>query len=131
MTNEGAEETKKIEMKEDVLKDFESKASITVPPVRKVEEEVPMGLNAKITIPENIGQGATAAWQAISKGVTGINTQVKKEEALEDNVVDGNSLPVDVEGRLPFFLLDAHEEAFGANPGTLYLFGKVCTYAVY
>ena len=36
-------------------------------------------------------------------------------------MVDG-SLPLE-DGKLPFFLLDAHEEQ--GTPGTLYLFGKV------
>ena len=35
---------------------------------------------------------------------------------------DDGSLPVDGEGTLPFYMLDAHEE-MGA-PGTVYLFGK-------
>jgi DNA polymerase alpha subunit A len=42
---------------------------------------------------------------------------------------DGNSLPLDAEGRLPFFLIDAHEEPYEANPGTIYMFGKVCVHA--
>ena len=36
---------------------------------------------------------------------------------------DDGSLPVDGQGQLPFFLLDAHEEA--STPGLVYLFGKV------
>lgn len=36
---------------------------------------------------------------------------------------DDGSLPLDSQGQLPFFLLDAHEEI--ATPGTVYLFGKV------
>ena len=37
--------------------------------------------------------------------------------------VDDGSLPVDGGGALPFFFLDAHEEA--ASPDRLFLFGKV------
>ena len=29
------------------------------------------------------------------------------------------------DGALPFYILDAYEEPFGANSGTVYLFGKV------
>jgi hypothetical protein len=38
---------------------------------------------------------------------------------------DDGSLPLDSQGQLPFFLLDAHEEA--SSPGLVYLFGKVNT----
>ncbi len=38
---------------------------------------------------------------------------------------DDGSLPLDSQGQLPFFLLDAHEEA--STPGLVYLFGKVTT----
>ena len=36
---------------------------------------------------------------------------------------DDGSLPLDGQGQLPFYLVDAHEEH--SNPGCLYLFGKV------
>ena len=36
---------------------------------------------------------------------------------------DDGSLPLDGQGQLPFYLVDAHEEH--SNPGSLYLFGKV------
>ena len=36
---------------------------------------------------------------------------------------DDGSLPLDSQGQLPFFLLDAHDEI--ATPGLVYLFGKV------
>jgi DNA polymerase alpha subunit A len=29
------------------------------------------------------------------------------------------------DGALPFYILDAYEEPFGVNSGTVYLFGKV------
>lgn len=46
----------------------------------------------------------------------------EEEEAKEEWVDDG-SLPLVDNTELPFFLLDAHEEA--ATPGLIYLFGKV------
>lgn len=104
------------------------------PMVEKPEkEQMPLVLNAKITKVEDHGKGATAAWHAISKSTTGNKTAIdtRKEEVLKDNVVlDGNSLPVNAEGRLNFYLIDAHEEPYGANPGTLYLFGKVCAWTL-
>ena len=42
---------------------------------------------------------------------------------------DDGSLPLDGQGQLPFFLLDAHEEA--STPGLVYLFGKVTTLMLY
>lgn len=45
------------------------------------------------------------------------------ETQVEAVWTDDGSLPLDSQGQLPFFLLDAHEEA--ATPGLVYLFGKV------
>jgi phage-related tail fiber protein len=94
------------------------------------KEETLTGLNAKITPVVDTGKGATAAWQTISKGVTKQRTDkksMKGDEGVNKAAVtaDANSLPLDDSGRLSFFLIDAHEEAFGASPGSLYLFGKV------
>ncbi len=41
---------------------------------------------------------------------------------------DDGSLPLDGQGQLPFFLLDAHEET--STPGLVYLFGKVSTHCL-
>ncbi len=46
---------------------------------------------------------------------------VKEEPAAE--WVDDGSLPLDGEGNLPFYFLDAHEEP--SQPGVVHLFGKV------
>lgn len=46
----------------------------------------------------------------------------EQEEEAEGWVDDG-SLPLDKEGALPFYFLDAHEEY--KSPDTVYLFGKV------
>ncbi|KAL3140237.1 hypothetical protein ABBQ38_004511 [Trebouxia sp. C0009 RCD-2024] len=45
------------------------------------------------------------------------------EAQIEAVWTDDGSLPLDSQGQLPFFLLDAHEET--ATPGLVYLFGKV------
>lgn len=47
------------------------------------------------------------------------------EAQIEAVWTDDGSLPLDSQGQLPFFLLDAHEET--ATPGLVYLFGKVST----
>ncbi|KAL6580134.1 hypothetical protein OROMI_008158 [Orobanche minor] len=38
---------------------------------------------------------------------------------------------VESDGSLPFYMLDAHEEIYGANAGNVYLFGKVKSGAAY
>ena len=40
---------------------------------------------------------------------------------------DDGTLPLDGQEQLPFFFIDAHEEH--ANPGVVYLFGKVQLFA--
>ncbi|KAL3153857.1 hypothetical protein ABBQ32_013429 [Trebouxia sp. C0010 RCD-2024] len=45
------------------------------------------------------------------------------EAQVETVWTDDGSLPLDSQGQMPFFLLDAHEET--ATPGLVYLFGKV------
>lgn len=58
--------------------------------------------------------------QSVPRAEGGEAADGKPEEAKE--WVDDGSLPLEDGDKLPFFLLDAHEEL--ANPGTLYLFGK-------
>ncbi|EFJ15342.1 hypothetical protein SELMODRAFT_234261 [Selaginella moellendorffii] len=55
---------------------------------------------------------------------TSKNERIK---AAEDSSGLGEmpALPADEMGNLSFFFLDAYEEAFGANAGTVFLFGKV------
>ncbi|PNX75187.1 DNA polymerase alpha catalytic subunit-like protein, partial [Trifolium pratense] len=64
---------------------------------------------------------ATVGWQAARSGAGG---------GGEINVADSNNqqhseFNLETEGSLPFYILDAYEEYYGANMGTLYLFGKV------
>ena len=47
-----------------------------------------------------------------------------EEMAEEAEWKDDGSMPLNKEGGLPFYFLDAHEEANA--PHTVYLFGKVC-----
>lgn len=61
---------------------------------------------------------------AVQQGAVTAGEDAPGAEAQEEAVwTDDGSLPLDSQGQLPFFLLDAHEEA--ATPGLVYLFGKV------
>ncbi|CAK9177541.1 unnamed protein product [Ilex paraguariensis] len=79
-------------------------------------------LNAKIEEEKDLALSATAGWQAVrSMGNGGIDCN-----GAEVNPTDEKSdFELDSDGSLPFYILDAHEEFYGANPGNLYLFGKV------
>ncbi|XP_057454382.1 DNA polymerase alpha catalytic subunit-like [Lotus japonicus] len=113
-SNEGLSEDK-------VVKDIEMEEK---PALKK---EV-FTLNAKISREEDPTlSAATAGWQAAKRSTGGggeINGAVSK---------DGLSAEFNLEadGSLPFFILDAHEEYYGANMGTVYLFGKVKTGDLY
>lgn len=104
-----------VEKKVDVL---EAK----IEPVMKKEEG--FTLNAKINEEKDPALSATAGWQAVRGGgaedVGGaivVNNCLNNEESLD--------FDLDSDGSLPFYILDAHEEFYGANMGTVYLFGKV------
>eukprot|EP00850_Spirogloea_muscicola_P024907 SM001741S03160 [mRNA] locus=s1741:84:1838:- [translate_table: standard] len=98
-------------------------------------------LNARTSLPGQ-AETASAGWQAAMKAsaaaaVVGQETKGLPQVAaagFDDDPasIKGNAaLPLDAGGSLPFFLLDAHEEAAFAGgggsgtPGTVYLFGKV------
>nr|BAA24573.1 DNA polymerase alpha catalytic subunit [Oryza sativa] len=67
---------------------------------------------------------ATAGWMKICRdgdnaggeGTVAANSNTGVDESSEFELKDG---------ALPFYILDAYEEPFGANSGTVYLFGKV------
>jgi len=80
-------------------------------------------LNALIGC-ENSSAKATADWQAVWQGG---DEKVAKFGETDDRLTseDVNDLPLESDGALLFYLIDAYEEAYGAHPGTIYLFGKV------
>ncbi|GJN17047.1 hypothetical protein PR202_gb04085 [Eleusine coracana subsp. coracana] len=83
-------------------------------------------LNAKIKT-EDIRNGdvtsATAGWMKIcSDGSNGEGEGGMASDYIAD--VNESSEFELKDGALPFYILDAYEEPFGANSGTIYLFGK-------
>ncbi|KAH6838068.1 DNA-directed DNA polymerase [Perilla frutescens var. hirtella] len=92
---------------------------------KEVEKKV-HSLNAKIEDPKDPALSASLGWQAVSAGLVdckgpvfgpGENQATSSEEKLD--------FEVESDGSLPYYILDAHEEIFGANAGNIYLFGKV------
>jgi DNA polymerase alpha subunit A len=84
-------------------------------------------LNAKIKAEGSMNSdvsSATAGWMKICGD--GENAVGAGEVAVDGHVdVDERSEFELKDGALPFYILDAYEEPFGVNSGTVYLFGKV------
>ncbi|XP_028549547.1 DNA polymerase alpha catalytic subunit isoform X1 [Dendrobium catenatum] len=80
-------------------------------------------LNAKIKKEnENATASASAGWKAVcSEEGYGGGLQVE----LNGNLDEKSDFELDSDNSLPFYIIDAHEESYGANMGILYLFGKV------
>ncbi|PRQ48366.1 putative DNA-directed DNA polymerase [Rosa chinensis] len=56
-------------------------------------------------------------------GLTGGSGYV---EVKSDSISEGSSdFDLESDGSQPFYMLDAYEEFYGPNMGTVYLFGKV------
>ena len=84
-----------------------------------VKKEPVSTLNAKISNERDPALSATAEWQAVrSEGSGSVNSAAEMAE-------EKSEFDTDTDGSLPFYIVDAHEELFGANMGTVYLFGKV------
>ncbi|KAL4183613.1 hypothetical protein AMTRI_Chr11g99120 [Amborella trichopoda] len=82
-------------------------------------------LNAKVNIESNSMPTATAGWQAVSQGEKVNGGQNGEVSELPVNYEEKTEFSLDPDGSLPFYIIDAYEEIYGANVGTLYLFGKV------
>ncbi|KAL2520250.1 DNA polymerase alpha catalytic subunit [Forsythia ovata] len=86
------------------------------------EEKKVYSLNAKIEEAKDLGLSATLGWQVVrSAGENGPAVGETQSSSSEEK----SDFEVDSKGSLPFYILDAHEEIYGANAGNLYLFGKV------
>ncbi|GMY11780.1 DNA polymerase alpha catalytic subunit [Fagus crenata] len=83
-------------------------------------------LNAKIKKESDPALSATAGWQAVRSGGNGsIGGGVAKEVSNGSSCEESPDFDLDSDGSLPFYIIDAHEEFYGANTGNVYLFGKV------
>ncbi|GMN30176.1 hypothetical protein TIFTF001_002720 [Ficus carica] len=90
-----------------------------------VKKEEVFTLNAKISKEEkDPAFSATAGWKAVRNGGTG-DTGGAVEVNNGSNSEEVSDFDLDSDKSLPFYILDAHEEFYGTNMGTLYLFGKV------
>nr|KYP66832.1 DNA polymerase alpha catalytic subunit [Cajanus cajan] len=103
--------------------------------VKNVEIEVKTGakkevfsLNAKVKDEEDPALSATAGWKEAINGAGGVNAADSKD-ALQNQ--QQSEFDLEEDGSLPFYILDAYEEFYGENRGTLYLFGKVKTGCFY
>lgn len=86
----------------------------------KEEEKKVFSLNAKTDEVKDPALSATVGWQAVkSAGIDDCNGSGPKGE-------DKLDFEVESDGSLPFYMLDAYEEIYGANSGNVYIFGKVC-----
>ncbi|XP_050380225.1 DNA polymerase alpha catalytic subunit isoform X2 [Argentina anserina] len=87
-----------------------------------VKKEEVFTLNAKIKEAEDPALSATAGWKAaMTSGGSGHNVEVNSDSISERS----SDFDLESDGSLPFYMLDAHEEFYGPNMGTVYLFGKV------
>ncbi|KAA8547110.1 hypothetical protein F0562_003539 [Nyssa sinensis] len=90
-----------------------------------VKQEEVYTLNAKIKEERDPALSATAGWKAVRSAENGTIGCDGVEVNPLFNCEEKPDFMVDSEGSLPFYILDAHEEFYGANMGNLYLFGKV------
>ncbi|XP_061341474.1 DNA polymerase alpha catalytic subunit [Gastrolobium bilobum] len=104
-------------VEEEVVKDIEIEAK----PAMKKEV---FTLNAKVEQEEDPALCATAGWQAAKSCAGGGEINVADSRDASNNQQQ-SEFNLEADGSLPFYILDAHEEFYGANMGTLYLFGKV------
>ncbi|XP_024931872.2 DNA polymerase alpha catalytic subunit isoform X1 [Ziziphus jujuba] len=82
-------------------------------------------LNAKIKEEKDPALSAIAGWQAVrSEGTVDVGGGAAEVNA-GSNGEENSGFDLDSDGSLPFYILDAYEEFYGANMGTVYLFGKV------
>ncbi|KAL8477076.1 hypothetical protein ACS0TY_029401 [Phlomoides rotata] len=98
--------------------------------VKGVEKRV-FSLNAKTDVVKDPALSATVGWQAVrSAGIDDCNASGPRGNQAT-NSEEKLDFEVESDGSLPFYMLDAHEEIYGANAGNVYLFGKVKSGAAY
>ncbi|KAE9449676.1 hypothetical protein C3L33_18427, partial [Rhododendron williamsianum] len=99
--------------------------------VNGIEAKVELGvkeggftLNATIKEEKNPALSATAGWQAVRNAGNGSIGLDGGEMNPALNSEEKPDFELDSDGSLPFYILDVHEEFYGANAGNVYLFGK-------
>ena len=93
--------------------------------LRVAEEKKESCLNAKIKVERNENVlSATEGWKAACGDDGHLGGEVVVSE-LNLKTDDSPDFELNADGSLPFYIIDAHEEPFGSNLGTVYLFGKV------
>ncbi|KAJ0971998.1 hypothetical protein J5N97_019957 [Dioscorea zingiberensis] len=137
ISNHGKDDPMELEMEEEVVvSKVDSKNNGSVIKMKTdVNEEVRMeaaksengfSVNAKISMEGKESMpSTTAGGEAACKGDdgnVGLGGVNHANAAIDDEKTE---FVLDSDGSLPFYIIDAHEESFGANAGTLYLFGKV------
>ncbi|KAJ4963774.1 hypothetical protein NE237_023713 [Protea cynaroides] len=108
----------------------EAEGAAMMPAIAEAKAEHTKGveafsLNAKIKVDKDPALSATAGWRAVRSGENGNASGNEGEANSFPNVEDKSEFLLDSDGSLPFYIIDAHEEIYGGNMGTLYLFGKV------
>ena len=120
--NEGAI----VEFSEVEVKEVEPEVEMKMEDERKEGKEGSVHkLNAEISEEKkDEAFSAMAGWKAVkSEGNCIVSGSGEGNNGFSG---EGQSdFELDIDGSLPFYILDAHEEFYGANMGTLYLFGKV------
>nr|XP_043631104.1 DNA polymerase alpha catalytic subunit [Erigeron canadensis] len=107
----------------DVVEALKDESEVKVEKVVKADQV--RTLNAKVKEEKDPTFSATAGLQTVK----GLNLNSEVESVLSS---DGkHPFVVNSDGSMPFYMLDAYEEAFGANAGNIYLFGKVKTGRTY
>lgn len=92
----------------------------------KEDDHKVFAFNAKIKEEKVQSFSAAAEWKTINDAGKGNGAECKPAE--RSSVMETDEKPefvLETDGSLPFYILDAYEEMYGANPGTIYLFGKV------
>lgn len=91
-----------------------------------VKKEDVFTLNAKIKEDKDPALSAMAGWKAVMTGGAGVTGAGGIVEFKSGSNGEGSSdFDLESDGSLPFYILDAYEEFYGPNMGTVYLFGKV------
>lgn len=91
-----------------------------------VKKEDAFTLNAKIKEDKDPALSAMAGWKAVMTSGAGITGAGGIVEVKSGSNGEGSSdFDLESDGSLPFYILDAYEEFYGPNMGTVYLFGKV------